>query len=196
MIKNETTGKRRNIPTIRFKAVLYTPDATGKNGSWSFLSLPKNESKHFSSQGPTMVEGILNSFPFRTALEPDGKGGHRLKVSKALCDAADLVDHDTASVEMTRVGDEPKIRVPEDLEKALEASPPAREAWSDITPMARRDWVLWITTARQSETRSNRIEKACDMLASGKRRVCCFPGLNWMTKDHVTPEETWSTLPK
>jgi hypothetical protein len=46
--------------------------------------------------------------------------------------------------------------------------------WQDITTKARADWILWITTAKKADTRARRIANACDMLATGKRRVCCF----------------------
>ena len=36
------------------------------------------------------------------------------------------------------------------------------------------DFIHWIVSARQSETRARRITNACDMLAKGKRRPCCF----------------------
>jgi len=142
-----------------------------------------------------MVEGTLNSFPFRAALESIGKGGHWLKVNKALRDAAGADTGDTVAVEITRVGEEPETRMPKGLCKALRLAPRAQASWADITPMARQNWILWITTAKQPETRTRRIENACDMLASGKRRVCCFPGLTWLTRDHVKPSETWLPIP-
>ncbi len=143
-----------------------------------------------------MVEGIINGFPFRAALESDGKGSHRLRLSKAICEAADADAADTVAVEITRTGEEPEARVPLDLNKALASAPRAQATWADITPLARREWILWIATAKQSETRKRRIEKACDTLASGKKRVCCFGGLTWLTKDYVAPSETWQQLPK
>ena len=142
-----------------------------------------------------MVEGTINGFPFRAALEPHGKGGHSLKVNKALQEAAGADAGETVTVEITRVGDEPELRVPLDLRHALSAAPRAQALWVEITPMARRDWILWLSSAKQPETRTGRIEKACSMLASGKRRVCCFGGLNWLRKDHATAGETWLPLP-
>ena len=179
--------------TIRFSARLVRPEATEKTGSWTVLTLPRNASAKL--QGVTMVEGTINGFPFRAALEPNGKGSHWLKVNKAMQDAAGADAGDTVTVEITRVGEEPELRVPLDLRKALAAAPLARALWANITPMARRDWILWISSARQLETRRNRIEKACDMLASGKRRVCCFGGLNWLMKDHGTSGGIWLPLP-
>ena len=143
-----------------------------------------------------MVEGIINGFPFRTTLEPDGEGSHWLRVSKALQAAAGADAGDTAAVEITRVGEEPEIRVPMDLLEALEAAPRALALWVEITPMARRDWIRWVTSPKQAETRTHRIETACDMLAKGKRRPCCFPGINWVIKDSdVKSDETWLPLP-
>ena len=76
-----------------------------------------------------------------------------------------------------------EISVPVDLQRALASSPKANKMWKDITPIARRDWIHWVITAKQRETRKRRIKNACSMLSSGKRRVCCFPGLKWLKKN-------------
>ena len=71
-------------------------------------------------------------------------------------------------------GEESEPRVPTDLCKALAAAPTAKAQWRDLTPIARRDFISWIDSAKQPETRRRRIEKACSMLVAGKRRPCCF----------------------
>ena len=182
--------------TIRFRAKLFRPKATER--SWTLLTLPKNASAKLPSRGMTMVEGIINGFPFRAALEPNGKGSHWLRVNKAMHDAAGADAGDTVTVEITRAGEEPETRVPMDLRKALAAAPLPQALWADITPIARRDWILWISSAKQPETRRRRIEKACAMLASGKRRVCCFGGIKWLMwlmKNHATSGGIWLQLP-
>ena len=107
-----------------------------------------------------MVEGTINAFPFRAALEPNGKGSHQLRVNKTMRDAAGADAEDAVMVEITRAGDEPEIRVPMDLREALAAAPLALTGWEDITPLARRDWIFSISSAKQPETRRRRIEKA------------------------------------
>src|SRR5438309_8450737 len=67
-----------------------------------------------------------------------------------------------------------ELRVPTDLRKALAAAPKVKAKWTDLTPIARRDFISWIDSAKQPETRRRRIEKACSMLAAGKRRPCCY----------------------
>jgi uncharacterized protein YdeI (YjbR/CyaY-like superfamily) len=67
-------------------------------------------------------------------------------------------------------------KLPKDLEKALSASKAARELWRDITPLARNEWICWVTSGKKVETRNIRIEKAISKLNSGMRRPCCWAG--------------------
>jgi hypothetical protein len=180
-------------PTIRFSAKLFRPKANGRTES-CILALPKNLSAKLPSRR-MMIEGTINAFPFRAALEADGKGSHRLRVNKTMSDGAGADVGEIVTVEIARAGDEPEIRVPTDLRKALAAAPLAQAGWEDITPLARRDWIFSISTAKQPETRKRRIEKACDMLASGKRRLCCFPGIKWLMKDNAKACGMWLPLP-
>jgi uncharacterized protein YdeI (YjbR/CyaY-like superfamily) len=93
-------------------------------------------------------------------------------------------------------GEEP--RVPTDLRKALAATSKAKAQWRDLTPIARRDFISWIDSAKQPETRRRRIEKACSMLAAGKRRPCCYSivSFNLYSALAVTPtaKAQWSDL--
>lgn len=61
-----------------------------------------------------------------------------------------------------------------DLKKAFISDLVAKARWDDLTPIARRDFMSWIESAKQVETRVRRIEKACSMLVAGKRRPCCY----------------------
>ncbi len=157
--------------------------------SSSLVTLPPDASAELAPQGQTMVEGTINGFPFRAALEPDGQ----LRMDRALHRAAGASQGETLTIEITRIGAEPEVRMPAELGQALAAAPRAEATWEDITPLARRDWILWIVSGKQEETRTGRIARACDMLASGKRRVCCFGGLRWLVKDHPSVE-TWQPL--
>jgi len=159
---------------VRFEAKLLRPVAP-KPVSWTFLVLPEEVSRLLPSRGQTTVEGTFGGSALRATLEPDGRGGHWLKVDRKLREAAGAAAGDVVTLAITPVAEEPEPTVPADLRKALAAAAAkVREAWSDITPAARRDFVHWITSAKQAETRTRRIENACDMLAKGKRRPCCF----------------------
>lgn len=64
--------------------------------------------------------------------------------------------------------------MPADLHQALAAAPLAEAAWRELTPIARRDFATWIDSAKQPETRRRRIDRACENIAAGKRRPCCY----------------------
>ncbi len=66
--------------------------------------------------------------------------------------------------------------VPADLKKTLAALPKVLTKWNGLTPLARNEWICWITSVKKSETRQNHIERVCKELIEGKRRPCCWPG--------------------
>lgn len=68
----------------------------------------------------------------------------------------------------------PEPRVPTDFRKALATAPLVEAVWRELTPIARRDFISWIESAKQPETRKRRIKVACSKLAAGQRRPCCY----------------------
>ena len=136
----------------------------------------------------TTVDGTINGFAFRATLEPDGQESHWLRVNRKLREAAGADPGDVVTLEIAPLGREPETALPADLRKALAAVPKARAMWSKITPVARRDWIHWIASAKQSETRARRIDNACEMLAAGKRRVCCFERSGFYSKSLSSPK--------
>jgi uncharacterized protein YdeI (YjbR/CyaY-like superfamily) len=99
---------------------------------------------------------------------------------------------------MSSKRNESEVRVPTDLGKALGAAPKAKVKWNDLTPIARRDFVSWIDSAKQEETRKRRIERACSMVTAGKRRPCCYSIVSFdlYTALNAAPKAkaTWSKL--
>ena len=163
----------KDAAPIRCTATLLRP-ALPKVATWSFLLLPAAVSGKLPARGMVSVEGRLEGQPFQATLEPDGAGSHWLKVSKALRDKAGVAAGDTVTLEIAPVATEPEPRLPADLKAALSANPAAQATWQDITAVARRDWIHWVTSGKKAETRVKRIAVACDKLANGDRRACCF----------------------
>jgi hypothetical protein len=175
--------------SIRFKAKLFRPAENEKGDSWTFLILPKAASAKLPSRGMTAIEGTINGFVFQASLEPDGQKSHWLKVDRKLAEATGADAGDIVTLEIAPAGKETEPEVPPELKKALAAAAPkAKGLWSDITPTARRDWIHWITSAKQEETRTRRIKNACSMLAAGKRRVCCFDRSGFYSKSMSAPK--------
>jgi hypothetical protein len=169
---------------IRLKARLLRP-AQPKNATWAFLMLPKAASAKLPTRSMVTVEGTLAGAPFQATLEPDGAGSHWLKVEKKLRDAAGAATGATVELEIATVAVEPEPALPADFRKALVGTPDALATWKDITPVARRDWIHWITSGKKAETRAKRIEVARDKLACGQRRACCFDRSGMYSKGNM-----------
>ncbi len=66
--------------------------------------------------------------------------------------------------------------LPSDFKKAINFSAKAKKTWDDITPLARSEWICWVTSGKKAETRGIRIEKGISKLSGGMRRPCCWAG--------------------
>lgn len=170
----------------QFKARLFRPES-GDGNSWAFVVLPKEASAKLPRRGRTTVAGTINGQGFKALLEPDGQKSHWLKIDEKLLKVSGANFGDIARFEIMAVEQEPEPRVPSDLHKALQASPEARATWEATSTVARLDWIHWVTSAKQAKTRTKRIRDACDMLASGTKRVCCFDPSGYYSKAFSAP---------
>jgi hypothetical protein len=156
------------MPKIRFQARLTAL------GSQTILRLPEAASSKLPSRGMSMVEGTFNCQAFQAPLEPDGMGSHWFRVSNRMLKAERVEVGDSVSVALEPMALWPEPKVPADLAEALASDPQVRGLWMDITPVARWDWIRWIGSTRNRDTRTIRIEKTLSKLRSGKRAACCF----------------------
>jgi len=143
-------------------------------GTRTVLRLPESASAKLPSRGIVFVEGSINAVPFTAVLEPDGAGSHWFSLTSTLRENAKVAAGDTVAVSCKPSNNWPEPPIPEDFEQSLAASPDAHALWKDISPMARWDWIRWISATSRPETRRRRIEAACDKLKKGERRPCCF----------------------
>ena len=67
-------------------------------------------------------------------------------------------------------------KLPADLKQAIATVPAVQALWDDITPLARNEWICWVTSGKLAETRNIRITKALSKMKGGMRRPCCWAG--------------------
>lgn len=78
-------------------------------------------------------------------------------------------------------------KMPSDLRKALAFDRVALEAWEDLTPLARNEWICWATFVKKVETREEHIERLINELKEGVRRPCCWIGCIHRRDKAVSP---------
>lgn len=81
--------------------------------------------------------------------------------------------------------------VPADLSEALTSDPAALAAWESLTPLARNEWICWVITVKQLETRKKHVKRAVTELLEGKRRPCCWVGCMHRTDKPLSPTMKW-----
>ena len=162
---NQRTGEA----PIRFEGTLSTIEAS------TVLRLPEAASSNLPSRGQVAVHGTIDGVKFQTVLEPDGMGGHWMRVASSLQQEAGISAGDSATLDISATKDWPEPIVPPDLAAALASAPQKiQELWSEITPMARWEWVRWVNATNNADTRGRRVEVSISKMTGGKRRPCCF----------------------
>lgn len=66
--------------------------------------------------------------------------------------------------------------MPDDIREVLIAHQEVRDTWNTLTPLARNEWICWVTIVKKAETRTEHIERLLSDIADGKKRPCCWPG--------------------
>ena len=156
-------------PAIQCRTKLYAIDR------WTVLRLPEKASQKLPSRGQVAVQGKINGQRFQTVLEPDGSGGHWMRIDRRLQRTAGISAGDTATLDIEPIKGWPEPNLPEDLQVALSVAPEKIQGlWRDITPMARWEWVRWVNATRDPDTRKRRVDVSISKMNSGKRRPCCF----------------------
>lgn len=153
---------------IQFKAKLWTP-MEGKG--WTFVTMPKTASEKLPKRGRVAIQGTVNGFAFQTSAFPDGEGSHQFMVNGTMRAGAKAAVGDTATFVIEPASDAGvEIEIPDDLGAALEKSAKAAAQWGKITPKAKVEWAVWITSSKKEETRTARVAKTIERLAKGDKR--------------------------
>ena len=61
------------------------------------------------------------------------------------------------------------LEEPDDLRRALDAVPPARQAWDAFPPSARKNMLWWVISAAKADTRARRVAAIVEKAGNGER---------------------------
>ena len=92
------------------------------------------------------------------------------ELATKLVEARERIDAAGTAQKPRKAGPKPELPVPQDFAAALRDDPAAKATFDGFPPSARRDYIEWITEAKQDATRAKRLATAIEWLAEGKRR--------------------------
>jgi uncharacterized protein YdeI (YjbR/CyaY-like superfamily) len=78
-------------------------------------------------------------------------------------------------------------KIPDDLRTALTADPKANDLWEGLTPLARNEWICWVTFVKKEETRNEHVLRVVSELKEGMRRPCCWIGCIHRKDKKISP---------
>jgi K+/H+ antiporter YhaU regulatory subunit KhtT len=81
--------------------------------------------------------------------------------------------------------------LPADMKRVLLRDSKALTAWESLTPLARNEWICWVTFVKKAETRAEHVERTVSELKEGKRRPCCWIGCIHRKDKAISPSIKW-----
>ncbi|MHB8129938.1 MAG: YdeI/OmpD-associated family protein [Mobilitalea sp.] len=139
----------------------------------NIIKIPLSSSEKLPSRGMVMIQGTINGFSFKAPSEPDGKGSHWFEISEKLRNEVGIMVGQTVSINIESIEDWVEPEIPEDIMDAI-IKTGLMNQWNAITTKARWEWLRWIRSTQNPETRTKRIDVACSKLQNGDKRPCCF----------------------
>lgn len=110
-------------------------------------------------------DGLVPRFPIPTS--------YSIQKYNILIESMEFIEYNTF---MKKLSPGTVHKIPEDLKNTLLSNNKLSEIWESLTPLARNEWICWITSPKKIETRSNHLKRIAEELSKGKRRPCCWSG--------------------
>lgn len=73
------------------------------------------------------------------------------------------------------------------MQNALASDNTALTMWEDLTPLARNEWICWVTFVKKEKTRKEHVTRLINELKEGKRRPCCWIGCIHRADKSISP---------
>lgn len=82
-------------------------------------------------------------------------------------------------------------KLPSNLKDSLAKDKKALAAWEDITPLARNEWICWVTFVKSDEKKLEHAKRMINELKLGKRRPCCWLGCTHRKDKPMNHSQKW-----
>ena len=136
-------------------------------GGGAFVRVPFDVEQAFGKKR-VKVKAMLDSEPYRGSLVRMGSDYHMLPVLKEIRARIGKDFGDEIEVVVEEDTEPRQVKVPADLQQALEGNPAALAFFNQISYTNQREYVRWIEEAKRVPTRQDRIARTVELLQQGK----------------------------
>jgi hypothetical protein len=148
----------------KFTAVI---EKTDDGLDTAYVAIPFNVEKTYKSKGHVKVKAKFDDYEYRGIIANMGTGCHIIGLRKDVRAAIGKQVGDRVSVEISLDTEERIVDIPEDLEALFTRHKKAREFFDTLSYTNRKEYALWITSAKKEETREKRLKDTITKLSQG-----------------------------
>jgi hypothetical protein len=152
----------KQVPVIDGSYLLYKHE---RHTGWVYVLI--DDAKKVNGKYPKLkVKGSIDGFPItNTILAPYGKDGYVLPVRAEI--RREIKKDSGDKVKVVLFKDDTKLDIPQEFDLCLRDEPKARQFFYSLSISEQRMYILWISSAKKLETRSDRIAKSIERLRKG-----------------------------
>jgi hypothetical protein len=157
-------AKDRKQSVITFEARLENPQP---KMDAAFVTFPYDVEEIFGTRAMVKVKATFDGYPYRGILSNMGGDHHVILVRKDVREAIRKKVGETVAVTIEQDHQERTIEIPAGLQKLLDKNKKASEFFNKLSYTNRKEYVLWITSAKKADTLENRLAKTIEKLMQG-----------------------------
>jgi len=135
----------------------------------AFVAIPFDVEKIYGTRGQVKVKATFDGYPYRGVMANMGAGCHQIGVGKEIRKAIDKKVGDSILVTVEKDLEERVVDVPADLQRLLNTNRKAKSIYEELSFTNRKEYALWINSAKKPETRKKRLGQFVDKLLHGKK---------------------------
>lgn len=136
----------------------------------AFVKFPFDTEKLFGTKGQVKIIATFDGIAeYRGSLANMGQGCHVLGLTKEIRRKINKTFGDTVSVELKKDSQERTVVIPNDAQALFDANKDAKEFFDTLSYTNRKEYIVWIESAKKEKTRAKRLAEFVIKLKSKKK---------------------------
>lgn len=163
--KNTLTPARKKTKQVFTAAV----ENSGDGMDTAFISIPFSVPKVYGTKGQVKVKAWFDGYPYRGILSNMGTGCHAILLRKDVRAAIGKKVGDKVKVVIEQDLEERVVDVPAELQNLLKKQTRAKKFFDSLSYTNRKEYAVWIRSAKREETKQKRLALIIPKLLEGKK---------------------------
>lgn len=135
----------------------------------AFIRIPFNVEKTYGTKGQVKVKASFDGHLYRGVIANMGTGCHIIGVRKDIRAAIGKQVGENVVVTIEKDTEERIVEIPDDLKLALTKSKKAEAFYNTLSYTNRKEYAVWVSSAKKPETREKRVAESIKKLLAGKK---------------------------